>query len=477
MKEPAQMIHPVLMAGGSGTRLWPLSRADFPKQFHSFDGQTTLFQQALDRVSAPGFTPPVIITADAFRFIVEDQLADQGGLAQSILIEPEPKDTAAALLAATLRVARHDPKALILALPADHVIQDTGALHRAVMAAKPAVAGGDIFCFGIPPDRAEVGYGYLSLPAPAQAAAAQKLLGFVEKPDADRAAEMLAAGTYLWNAGLFFYRADMMIAAFETHAPALLAQVQMAHDAARRDMSFTRLAPGPWGQIDPISIDYAVMEKLADIWAMPLDAGWSDLGDWDAIWRGQSQEDAVTTLGGAQALNSQNSLLFRSEDGPDLLGLGLDNIVAVATKDAVLIADRHAVQDVKDAVATLQGMGQQSATTSLRAHRPWGWYETLGRGDRFQVKRIVVKPGGVLSLQSHHHRAEHWVVVEGTARVTLEGRETLVTENQSIYVPLGAQHRLENPGTLPMVLIEIQTGSYLGEDDITRYEDLYNRMD
>jgi mannose-1-phosphate guanylyltransferase/mannose-6-phosphate isomerase len=328
--------------------------------------------------------------------------------------------------------------------------------------------------FGIRPDRPETGYGYLALGE--GAGEVLPLEGFVEKPDPARAMVLASDGRHLWNAGLFLFAARTMIAAFEAHAPGMIPPARAALEGATADLGFLRLAPGPWGEIAAISIDYAVMEKARDLAVVPYEGAWSDLGGWDAVWR-ESGADAqgVATAGEVVAIDCEDSLLRSEVDGMAVVGIGLRDVVAVATKDAVLVADRTRAQEVRAAVDALRARGVAQADAHPVDHRPWGWFETLALGGRFQVKRIHVHPGAALSLQSHHHRAEHWVVVSGTARVTVGDEVRLLTENESVYIPLGAVHRLENPGKLPMVLIEVQTGAYLGEDDILRHEDVYAR--
>jgi mannose-1-phosphate guanylyltransferase / mannose-6-phosphate isomerase len=472
------MITPVILCGGSGTRLWPLSRKSYPKQFSALIGDQSLFQAAASRLSGKGYAPPVVVTADAFRFIVTEQLAQAGISPGAVLIEPEGSDTAAAVLVAALHLSASDPEGLMLVAPSDHVIPDAALFAATVAAAIPAALAGQIVTFGIAPDRPEVGYGYLELDAVPDFAAGptpQPLRAFIEKPDAVRAAAMLAEGRYLWNAGLFLFRVSTVLAAFRAHAPGLLAQVQAALDTARTDLGFLRLAAGPWGQITPISIDYAVMEKADNLTVVPFAGRWTDLGDWAAVWRETADAQGLALGGAALAVDCTDTLLRSEASGQKIVGIGLTDIVAIAMPDAVLIAHKDRAQDVKEAVAALKAEGAKQAETFPRDHRPWGWFESLVMGERFQVKRIVVHPGGVLSLQSHHHRSEHWIVVQGTARVTVDGTVSLISENQSVYIPLGAVHRMENPGLLDMVLIEVQTGGYLGEDDIIRYEDVYAR--
>ncbi len=470
-------ITPLVLCGGSGTRLWPLSRKSYPKQFSPLMGQDSLFQQAATRLSGPGFGRPVVVTNAEFRFIVVEQLAAARIDPGAILIEPSGRNTAPAILAATLQLAAQDPQALILVAPSDHVVPQAQAFRDAVMAAVPAAKAGRIVTFGIQPDRPETGYGWLELSAPPRDGQTQPLLRFVEKPDAARAKAMLEAGTFLWNAGIFLFSAQTLLNAFAAHAPDLISPVADAVELAEVDLGFLRLAPEPWAKARDISIDYAVMEQAANLDVLPFSAGWSDLGDWDAVWREADARDGAgnVTHGEAVSIGCADSLLRSENEGQVVVGIGLQDMIAVAMPDAVLIAPRSRAQDVKQAVAVLKDTKARQAEHFPRDHRPWGWFETLALSDRFQVKRIVVKPGAALSLQSHVHRAEHWIVVSGTARVTVGGRVSLVSENQSVFIPLGEKHRLENPGKLPMVLIEVQTGAYLGEDDIVRYEDIYAR--
>ncbi|MEI4235457.1 mannose-1-phosphate guanylyltransferase/mannose-6-phosphate isomerase [Roseovarius sp. D22-M7] len=475
----AQEIHPLLLCGGSGTRLWPLSRKSYPKQFTRLTGEESLFQASARRLSGPGFAAPAVITAAAYRFVVTEQLAGAETCAAATLIEPEGRNTAPAILAGALELHARSPGALMLVAPSDHVIPDAEAFREAVIAAVPAARSGQIVTFGIRPDRPETGYGWLALsaaPGDDFAPVPQPLRGFVEKPDAATAQELLAGGLHLWNAGIFLMSTDAIISAFEAHQPAMLDAVTRAFEAATRDLHFLRLAPGPWADCADISIDYAVMEKARNLTVVPYGGAWSDLGGWDAVWRESGPDAAgVVTAGPATAIDCTGSLL-RAEDAQQaLVGIGLEDVIAVAMPDAVLVAHKDRAQDVKQAVAALKAQGAKQAETLPRDFRPWGWFEGLALGGRFQVKRIHVHPGAALSLQSHHHRSEHWIVVEGTAKVTIDAVEQLVTENESVYIPLGAVHRMENPGKVPMVLIEVQTGSYLGEDDITRYDDIYAR--
>jgi mannose-1-phosphate guanylyltransferase/mannose-6-phosphate isomerase len=475
-------VYPVILCGGSGTRLWPLSRKSYPKQFVTLLGETTLYQACAMRL-APGadadlaLAPPTIVTNADFRFIVTEQLQAIGIDPGPVLIEPMGRNTAPAALAAALHLMAQDPEAVLLVAPSDHVVPDPAAFRAAVARGLARVAGGDLVTFGITPDRPETGYGYLQLAAPPDGSgAAVPLTRFVEKPDLATAEAMLADGGYLWNSGIFLFAARDIEAAFEAHAPDLMAPVRAAVDKAEADLGFLRLDPASWAQVDDISIDYAVMERAANIAAVPYSDGWSDLGSWTAVQE-LSQPDAngVAIAGPVTALDCRNVLLRSESPGLELVGLGVENLIAVAMPDAVLLASMDRAQDVKQAVQALKAKAASQAENLPVDYRPWGHFETLILGNRFQVKRIVVKPGAALSLQSHHHRAEHWIVVEGTARGTVDDTVTLVTENQSVYIPLGAVHRMENPGKVDMVLIEVQTGTYLGEDDIVRYEDRYAR--
>ena len=469
-------ITPVLLCGGSGTRLWPLSRKSYPKQFVPLMGQESLFQGSARRLTGPHYNPPVVVTSDAFRFIVTEQLSAVDIPPAAILIEPEARDTAPAILVAALFIAESDPDGLMLVAPSDHVIPDAETFNAAVAAGLDAARSGKIVTFGIAPDRPETGFGYLELDTVPETGVpkALSLQGFVEKPDAARAAQMLAEGRYLWNAGIFLFSVATILDAFRAAQPEMIEAVRASLDGAKRDLVFTRLEAAPWAKAKAISIDYAVMEKARNLAVVPYSGRWSDLGDWAAVWR-ETEAQGMALSGSATAIDCTNTLLRSEVEGQEVVGIGLDDIVAIAMPDAVLIARKDRAQEVKQAVAALKSRNARQAESFPKDHRPWGWFESLVIGDRFQVKRIVVKPGGALSLQSHVHRAEHWIVVQGTARVTVDAEVKMVTENQSVYVPLGAIHRLENPGKVPVVMIEVQTGSYLGEDDIVRYEDVYSR--
>jgi len=471
-----KMITPVLLCGGSGTRLWPLSRKSYPKQFAALLGEESLFQASARRLAGDGFAAPLVVTNSEFRFIVTEQLTSVGVDPGAVLIEPQGRNTAPAVLAAALWLAERDPEALMLVAPSDHVIPDDAAFRAALDAGSEVARRGRMVTFGITPDRAETGYGWLELDAGPKGESAMDLVRFIEKPNAQNAQIMLDQGRFLWNAGIFLFSVSTILKAFEAHAPQMIEPVTLSLKEGRADLGFLRLAPEPWDKAEDISIDYAVMELADNLSVVPFSAGWSDLGDWQSVWREIGPDaDGVVTSGNAQAIECHDTLLRSEAEGLELVGIGLHNIVAIAMPDAVLVADASRAQDVKLAVAALRKKGAKQAEAFPQDHRPWGWFETLVLADRFQVKRIVVHPGAALSLQSHHHRSEHWIVVSGTARVTVDQEVKLMTENQSVYIPLGAVHRMENPGKVPMVLIEVQTGAYLGEDDIIRYEDVYAR--
>ncbi len=466
-------LHPVILCGGSGTRLWPSSRKSYPKQFVPLLEKNSLYQGTLARFSAEGFAAPLIMTGEDFRFLAVEQANSIGCADARVVVEPVGRDTAPAILAAALML-EETPDDLMLVAPSDHVIEDVPAFHAAIRAGREAAAEGALVTFGVLPDRPETGYGYLQLAG--RPDGVTTVTKFTEKPDLETAKVMLEAGHYLWNAGVFMGRVKDFIRAFETHAPGLMLPVRQAVADAKRDLEFTRLDETAFARAPAISVDYAIMERADWVVAVPLDCGWSDLGAWDALQAVSGQDDAGNALSGdATAIDCEGSYFRSEEPNMTLVGLGLKDVVAVAMRDAVLVANKSRVQDVKRVVEQLRKAGKAQADDYPRFHRPWGWYETLCLDHRFQVKRIMVKPGGVLSLQSHRHRSEHWIVVAGTAEVTVGEDVKLVTENQGVYIPLGAKHRMANPGKVPMYLIEVQTGAYLGEDDIVRYEDIYDR--
>ena len=492
------IVQPVILSGGSGSRLWPLSREHYPKQLLAPFGEYTLLQETVRRLSglaeqhpagealeAVEVAPPLVVCNEAHRFLVAEQLRQAGQDQEKILLEPEGRNTAPAATLAALRVAAADPATLMLIMPADHLIQDVAAFHRAVSCAMKWAADGAILTFGIVPSRAETGYGYIKQGEPLATAApagpvAHRLERFVEKPDLATAESYLAAGDYLWNSGIFMMQARTWLDNIGRFQPAMLSACQAAYEAGTEDGDFYRVEAESFAASPSDSIDYAVMEKLTTeesgtrAAVVPLEAGWSDVGAWSSLWEVIPQDESGNILKGDVIAHETEGSLLMSEQRL-LAGIGLKDIIAIETADAVLVAHKDHAQAVKDVVQRLKAEGRSEHLSHRRVQRPWGDYEGVDQGERFQVKRITVKPGASLSLQMHHHRAEHWVVVRGTARVTKGDDVFLLSENQSTYIPIGVTHRLENPGTLPLEIIEVQSGSYLGEDDIVRFEDDYGR--
>lgn len=469
-------IVPVLLSGGTGTRLWPLSREGFPKQFWPLVSARSMIQETALRAVGPGFTSPVVVANESHRFLIAEQLREAGIEAPRILLEPEGRNSAPAIAAAAALVAEEAPGAVLWIMAADAAIGDLPALHRALaLAAAAARETGRIVTFGMRPTAPETSFGYIELGAPlAGAPGVHAVARFVEKPDAATAATLLADGRHVWNSGMFVATAATLVAELQRHAPEVLAAARAALAAAARDLDFIRLAADPFRAAPSISIDYAVMERTDQAAVIPAELGWSDVGSWDALWTIAARDAAGNALQGPVTAVDSRNCLVRSE-GIRTAVLGLEDAVVIVTEDAVLAMPRHRAQDVKKVVEALRAEGAPEAGTHRRVYRPWGHYSGLIMGDRFQVKEIVVRPGGKLSLQKHHHRAEHWVVVKGTARVQRDAESLLLGENQSVYLPLGCVHRLENPGMIPLHLIEVQVGSYLGEDDIVRIEDTYGR--
>ncbi len=469
------MITPVILAGGSGTRLWPVSRRSFPKQFANLLDGPSLFQRTVERVIAPGFTAPTVITAEDYRFIAQKQMADIQAPCGSLIVEPIARNTASAVLTAAL-AHKDQPDTLLLILPSDHQIGDERAFLQTISKAARVAQKGMIVTLGVTPSSPATGFGYLKVEGGNDDAL--MISRFAEKPDETTAEAMLADGNWLWNSGMFLFRVDAVLKAYEAHAPELMGPAEAALALGGEDLGFQRLDKEAYARCANISFDHAIMENLQECAALPLTCGWSDLGSWQALKDIEPADDRNNvTAGNATAINCEGSLL--KSDNPDtkLVGLGLKDVVAVATDDGILIADRNHSPEVGKVVETLRAEGAVQADGFRRCYRPWGYYETLSLGPRFQVKRIMVEPGAKLSLQSHVHRAEHWVVVSGSAKVTVDDSVKLLSENQSTYIPLGAVHRLENPGKLPLHLIEVQSGCYLGEDDIIRYEDIYQRAE
>jgi mannose-1-phosphate guanylyltransferase / mannose-6-phosphate isomerase len=472
-------IHPVILCGGAGTRLWPASRRNQPKQFALIIDGLSLFQHAVRLVDAADFAAPMVVTGVDQRFRVIEQLARIERTPGSIIIEPDARNTAPAVLAAALHLAQHDPDALLLVLPSDHRIADVAAFREAVVAAASRASAGDIVTFGIRPVRAETGYGYLEMmdPAARDAALPQTLVRFVEKPDAVRAQAMLDGGRHLWNAGIFLMSARTLVTAYQSLAADLYDAVQDSVAEARLEAGLTLLGKRGWLKASSISIDFAIMEKAHNLAVMPFSGRWSDLGDWDSVWRdGDGDGNDNVLVGDALVFNCQGSLVRTDVPDQMVVGLDLDQMIVVATNDAVLVAPRASSQQLSKLVNDLRKMERPQADRSRRDHRPWGWYESVAVRDGFQVKQIVVSPHQALSLQSHNHRAEHWIILSGTARITVGNSVHDVDGGGYVFVPLGAIHRLENLCDEPVTMVEVQIGSYLGEDDIIRYADRYARV-
>jgi mannose-1-phosphate guanylyltransferase/mannose-6-phosphate isomerase len=469
-------IYPVILSGGAGTRLWPLSRAVLPKQLLPLVSDQTMLQETALRVAGwPGLMAPLVVCGNDHRFLVAEQLREIGVTPLGILLEPVGRNTAPAVAAAAHYLKSIDPEAVMLVLPADHVIRDNDAFKAAVGRAAALVGHGALATFGIVPQAPETGYGYIRRGQHADGADdSYKVDRFVEKPDRATAEAFLADGGYYWNSGMFMFEAARYLAELEKFNPEIAAAAESAVRTGYRDLDFCRLDEATFSSCPSDSIDYAVMERTRDAVVVPADIGWSDVGSWSALWEVQRRDESGNAQRGDVYLDGVSNSLVRAESRIVAV-VGVQDLVVVETPDAVLVAHKDQVQRVKQVVDHLKSKERTEHLYHTRMYRPWGWYEGIDAGERFQVKRICVKPGEKLSLQMHHHRAEHWVVVSGTARVTCGEKVSLLSENESTYIPIGMNHRLENPGKLPLHIIEVQSGSYLGEDDIVRFEDIYKR--
>jgi mannose-1-phosphate guanylyltransferase/mannose-6-phosphate isomerase len=472
-------LQPVILSGGSGTRLWPLSRRAFPKQFLALVDDDSLLQSTAARTdslsAAAELLPPLIVCNEAHRFLVAEQLRASGRPAGDIILEPVGRNTAPALTLAALTAEADDP--VLILMPADHVVRDVDAFAQAVAAGLPHAEAGKVVTFGIVPDSPQTGFGYIRSGS-AVGAQTYELEAFVEKPDRETAESYVAGGDYFWNSGMFLLRARRWLELMERFRPDIAAAVRDAHAGGQRDLDFFRVDSAAFAASPADSIDYAVMEPLSqeagECLVVPLDAGWSDIGAWDALWAVSDRDETGNAChGDVMAFDAHDNVLHAQHR--ILAAIGVHDLVVVETSDAVLVAHKDHAQDVKRVTEHLDAQGRGESEFHRCVHRPWGTFEGMDQGDRFQVKRLSVKPGATLSLQMHHHRAEHWIVVSGTARVTCDDKEFLLSENQSTYIPIGMRHRLENPGSIPLEIIEVQSGSYLGEDDIVRFDDIYNR--
>lgn len=467
---------PVILSGGSGSRLWPQSRREYPKQFLALTGGShTMIQETALRLQGLDVAPPLVVCNEQHRFIVAEQLTGINATPQAILLEPCARNTAPAVALAALHAVHNDNDPLLLILPADHVIQDQAAFHQAVGKAAVAARAGHLVTFGIVPTRPETGFGYIQGgTALADLESAFQVARFIEKPPLTEAEKFVADGSYYWNSGMFLFSAKTFLEEMAKFNPDIVSQCQLALDNAHQDRDFTWLDKDAFAACPEDSIDYALMEKTSKAVVVPLDAGWSDVGSWQSLWEIQAKDQHGNSREGEViVIDSKNCLI--SGEKRLIAAVGVEDLVIVDSDDALLVTRRDRAQDVKKVVAELEKQGCTKHLVHRKVFRPWGHYDSIDAGDRFQVKRITVKPGEKLSLQMHHHRAEHWIVVRGTAKVTCNGSELLLAENQSTYIPIGSTHRLENPGKLDLEIIEVQSGAYLGEDDIVRFEDTYGR--
>lgn len=467
-------IVPIVLAGGIGARLWPVSRQSFPKQFAQLIGSSSLFQQSVSRVKSDGFAKPIIITSDKYRFLVSDQL-DMADVDADIVIEPEGKNTAPAILSAAIIARKSASDALVLVMPSDHYIPDSEAFAKIISSGISAANSGAVVTFGVKPSRVETGYGYIEV-MPRSDGPCRPIKGFHEKPDYRRATAMFDSGSHLWNTGVYLFKAKTILELAEIFQPQMLSDVRRAVANGYSDLDYFRISSAEWALVETNSIDYAIMEKAKNIFCVDFQTSWSDLGDWRAI-AGVTERDTDNNFisQSSTGIECTNTVLWSSAERVRLTGLGLDNIVAVATDDAVLVANADRLQEVKKVVTALELLGVPEASEHLKDYRPWGWFESLVAMPGYQVKRLCVYPKSKLSLQSHKHRSEHWVVVSGRANVRRDDEVFTLEPNASTYIKAGQKHRLANETDDPLIVIEVQTGSYLGEDDIIRFDDVYRR--
>ena len=468
-------MKPVVLAGGSGSRLWPKSRAALPKQFLALTSEQTMLQETLQRLDGSSAANPIVICNDAHRFLVAEQLRQMGGDHGGIILEPVGRNTAPAIALAALHAMQTDDDPVLLVLAADHLIKDSAGFQAAVSKANELAMDGNLVTFGIVPDQAHTGYGYIK--GGEAIGVGMKVDEFVEKPDLATAQQYVDSGNYFWNSGMFMFKASVYLAELKKHAPEMYSICEQAIASESKDLDFIRIDPEIFATCPDDSIDYAVMEKTALAAMVPLDAGWSDVGSWSSLWEtADNKDENGNVIVGDAILEGVNNSYINAEERL-IAVVGLDDVVVVETKDAVMVANKNKVQDIKNVVNKLKAEQRPELQFHREVFRPWGSYDSIDNGKRFQVKRITVKPGEKLSVQMHHHRAEHWIVVSGTANVTIGEKTQLVTENESVYIPIGDVHALENPGKIPLELIEVQSGAYLGEDDIVRFSDRYGRTE
>jgi mannose-1-phosphate guanylyltransferase/mannose-6-phosphate isomerase len=468
-------MKPVVLAGGSGSRLWPKSRAALPKQFLALTSDQTMLQETLQRLDGSSAAHPIVICNDAHRFLVAEQLRQMGGEHGGIILEPVGRNTAPAIALAALHALQTDDDPVLLVLAADHLIKDSAGFQAAVAKANELAMEGNLVTFGIVPDQAHTGYGYIK--GGEAIGVGMKVDEFVEKPDLATAQQYVDSGNYFWNSGMFMFKASVYLDELKKHAPEMYSICEQAIASESKDLDFIRIDPDIFATCPDDSIDYAVMEKTALAAMVPLDAGWSDVGSWSSLWEtADNKDENGNVIVGDAILEGVNNSYINAEERL-ISVVGLDDVVVVETKDAVMVANKNKVQDIKNVVNKLKAEKRPEFQFHREVFRPWGSYDSIDNGKRFQVKRITVKPGEKLSVQMHHHRAEHWIVVSGTANVTIGEKTQLVTENESVYIPIGDVHALENPGKIPLELIEVQSGAYLGEDDIVRFSDRYGRTE